>query len=236
MDDLQLPPAELPLPTSSAVTTVERPAHIGNMRLVGRVTIGAYSYGNSDTTIYASDIGRFCSIAHNVMIGPLEHPVDWLSTSGFVWNDHIFGAYSQYRSFASNEKYEKNDERTTIGNDVWIGYGACILRGVTIGNGAIIAAGSVVTKDVPPYAIVGGVPAKIIRFRFTEDIIERLLAVQWWQYVLDKSVLGSLSFSDVDASLSAIEQAVIEDKLPRLQPAKFTITTKNQTHSLVPAR
>lgn len=229
---IQMPPAELPMSTSSAVVTVERPAHLANMRLVGRVSIGAYSYGNADTTVYNADIGRFCSIAHRVMIGPGEHPVDWLSTSGFAWGDHVFGAYGEYRSFCSDEVFAKNAERTIVGNDVWIGAGAFVRKGVTIGDGAIVAAGAIVIKDVPPYAIVGGNPAKIIRYRFPEPIIDRLLELRWWQYVLDRNIIGDVSFSDVQSALDRIEAAVKRNELHLLAPSKIEITTRSGANTV----
>ena len=87
----------------------------------------------------------------------------------------------------------KNDDKTIIGNDVWVGYGATILRGVNIGNGAIIGAGAVVTKDVPPYAVVAGVPAKIIRFRFDDNKIDSLQKSNWWDKPFDYEWMVKMS-------------------------------------------
>jgi len=199
--------------------------HLAHMRCVGNLTIGAYTYGNVDTLTYDADIGRFCSIAHRVIIGPIEHPTDWLSSSGFAWNDTVFTPYGQYRAMVSTEKLERNFERTTIGNDVWIGASAIIKRGVTIGYGAIVGAGAVVVKDVPPYAIVGGTPAKTIRYRFDEETIARLLNLQWWDYTLDREALRNPQYSDVMDSISRIEDAIAEGRISRLLPQRVTITT-----------
>jgi tetrahydrodipicolinate N-succinyltransferase len=103
--------------------------------------------------------------------------------------------------------------RVSVGNDVWTGHNVNIMAGVNVGDGAVIAAGSIVTKDVPPYAIVAGVPATIKRFRFPEQTVERLLRVRWWD--LDLADLSGLPFRDIDRCLDMIE----EIKAKKLQPA-----------------
>ncbi|MDE6871395.1 MAG: CatB-related O-acetyltransferase [Bacteroidales bacterium] len=122
-------------------------------------------------------IGKFCSIGPEVLIGGLpSHPLNLKSTfPGFYQKDSSF--------YGVEPEYEYNEpefKQVTIGNDVWIGARAMILDGVCVGDGAVIGAGAVVTKDVPPYAIVGGVPAKIIKFRFAEPEILDMLKSQWW--------------------------------------------------------
>lgn len=147
------------------------------------------------------EIGRYSSIAYGVNIGMFEHPVNWLSTSTRQYMaNHVGGSRPvALRRFDANP-------RTYIGNDVWIGVGATLIDGVKVGDGAIVAAGAVVTKDVPPYAIVGGVPAKIIKYRFDEATISRLLALQWWKY--DLADLGDIDWSDVTSAIEAIESAI----------------------------
>ncbi|QGZ32173.1 antibiotic acetyltransferase [Stutzerimonas stutzeri] len=123
-----------------------------------------------------SSVGRFCSIGNGVMIG-LErytHPADWLSSNPFMY------------SADSAEHYTPNSTSAVIGHDVWIGLDAIVMDGVRIGTGAIIATRSVVTKDVPPYAIVAGTPAKIIGYRFDEALRERLLESRWWDLAPEK--------------------------------------------------
>lgn len=146
------------------------------VKVYGKVAIGDYSFINKNTQIDSNTavIGKFCSISHGVKIGLGPHPVNFFSTSPLF--------YSPYRGAVKKELYNEFADRgyTEIGNDVFIAANAVILAGVKIGDGAVVAAGSVVTRDVPPYAIVGGVPARVLRYRFDPPLIERLLRVQWW--------------------------------------------------------
>ena len=143
-------------------------------------------------------IGKYCSIANYVMIGPGQHPQKFLSTSSF---QYVPETYLLEDSTIENYKPYK---QCIIANDVWIGIGAVIQDGVTIGDGAIIGANAVVTKDIPPYAVVGGVPAKIIKYRFSQEVIEKLLRLKWWD--LDIRYIKKLPFSDINRCIDEIEK------------------------------
>lgn len=137
--------------------------------------VGDYTYIGGSNKIQYAIIGKFCSIGPEVRIGLGIHPTNLKSTYP--------GFYTRSEYYRVEKLYDFNGEeykQVEIGNDVWIGARATILDGVKIGDGAIVAAGAVVAKDVPPYAIVGGVPAKVIKYRFDENRIEELLAEQWW--------------------------------------------------------
>lgn len=146
-----------------------------------RKNIGEYSYGN--IKIHDSGrssnlkIGKFCSISQdvNIFLGG-EHRSDWVSTYPFPILKKSWPSASKITG------HTKTKGDVIIGNDVWIGYGVTIMSGVTIGDGAIIGAKAVVTKNVDPYTIVGGVPAKIIRKRFSETQIKKLLSISWWNW------------------------------------------------------
>ena len=138
-------------------------------------TMDRYSYCGSDCQIVSCDIGAFCSISDHVFIGGAEHPIYWISTSPVFQETRHSGPRKRFSRFKLPKTL-----RTTIGCDVWIGHGATIKQGVRIGHGAIVGSNALVTKDVPPYAIVGGVPARVLKFRFSEEIIQRLLETKWW--------------------------------------------------------
>ncbi len=137
--------------------------------------MGRNSFCGYDCQIINTTIGSFCSLADRIVIGGARHPMEWASTSPafYAGKDSISVKYSTYE--------RDEDKRTTIGHDVWIGTGAIIMQGVQVGTGAVIGAGAIVTRDVPPYAIVGGNPARLIRMRFDDNIVQGLLASQWWR-------------------------------------------------------
>lgn len=149
---------------------VESGSHIVN------TAFDRYSFCGYDCEIVNCDIGSFCSIAGHVVIGGAEHPMEWVSMSPvfFEGRDSVRAKFSTHRREATR--------RTVIGHDVWIGEHALIKQGVTIGNGAVVGMGSVVTKDVEPYVIVAGCPAKVVRKRFDDDIIESLQEIRWWEF------------------------------------------------------
>jgi acetyltransferase-like isoleucine patch superfamily enzyme len=143
---------------------------------LGNVSVGTCSYISYNTTISNAKIARFCSIGPNVLIGGGMHP-----SKIFVSTHPSFYSLMEQSSITfANKSYFTETSEVRVGNDVWIGARAVILDGVSIGDGAIIGAGSVVTKDVPDYAIVAGTPARIIRFRFNDEEILFLKNYKWW--------------------------------------------------------
>ncbi len=143
--------------------------------------VDAYSFVGPNCNLLNATIGKFCSISKNINIGAPIHPTDLVSTSPIFYRP-LNGTGS---TFTQVQTFNDNSKPVIIENDVWIGMNSTILGGVTISNGSIIGAHSIVTKDVPPYAIVAGVPARIIKYRFTEDIIKELLSLQWWNMQTD---------------------------------------------------
>ncbi len=140
--------------------------------LMSNIKIGRGTYIRRDVFIDDyTEIGRYCSIANDVIIAPSEHPINNFSTHPISYDV---------------ENYPGKEIKTVIGNDVWLGTRAIIKKGVIIGDGAVVASGAIVTKNVPPYAVVAGVPTKIIKYRFEDDIIEELLKIQWWNFPLNK--------------------------------------------------
>lgn len=193
-----------PAANLAATAVIEYPCFIGKNGSVGhRSSIGRYAFINADSIIYANvKMGRYCALGRFVEIGLAKHPIDFLTTHHLAISP---GPFLKDEDFASATKvpWQVHPE-TVIGNDVWIGAKACIASGLTIGDGAIIAAGAIVTKDVAPYSIVGGNPAKVIKFRFSRETIEALLELKWWELPLN--LTKNLPFDDVSECIRALKE------------------------------
>lgn len=167
-----------------------------------RISIGRFTYGGAGFKLWSAGervlVGAFCSFAEGVLIfGGGEHRVDWVTTHPLRIAFNSPGA--------GEDGHPHSKGTTKIGNDVWMGHGALILSGVTVGDGACVGAGAVVSKDVPPYSIVAGNPAKVVRLRFSERQIEQLLQIAWWNWPIDKiqRFESLLCDSDIDAFIAA---------------------------------
>ncbi len=186
-------------------STILGPLYLNRNTQVGpEVTAGKYFGMNESCFIARATIGAYCAIGARTSINPFNHPTTWLSTNEFQYHPKSFDWVDEWNDFKRLERTPDMIPRVTIGNDVWTGHNVNIMAGVSVGDGAVIAAGAVVTKDVPPYAIVAGVPATIRKFRFDEKTIERLLAVRWWD--LDLIALSGLNFRDVPSCLDRLEE------------------------------
>lgn len=231
--------------TLGGASLIERPAQLIGHARIRNCRIGAFSYFNGDLGAAAYDaiIGRFCSISG--AIGPPDHPVDWFSTHPFVFmRSALVARYKQMPDLmrwmpdgTESYAYERIAE-TRIGHDCWIGTGAVIKRGVTIGDGAVIGSGAMVIRDVPPFAVVVGSPARVVRLRFSEAIIERLLKLQWWFYDIAEHK-HLVDYSKVEQTLEVLESFRNEGRLGPFNPDCYRVTrqpdgyrVERQAHSI----
>jgi phosphonate metabolism protein (transferase hexapeptide repeat family) len=163
-----------------------------------RSELGDYSYIMQHGQVMESSIGKYCSIASFVRLNPGNHPLERVSSH------HMTYRAKQYGLAASDDDdffVWRKAHPVQIGHDVWIGHNVTVLPGVTIGNGAAIGAGAVVTKDVEPYTVMVGVPAKPLRARFSDSVIEQLEHIQWWHWSRSELEARFLDFRDMDAFL-----------------------------------
>lgn len=176
------------------------------------VQVGKYSRIGVNCQISNSTIGNFTAIGKDTVITVGQHPTNYLTSHSIFYKKGNWGWHDDW--IAPIDFH--SDKRVNIGNDVWIGRQCIILDGVTIGDGAIVATGAVVTKDVPPFAIVGGVPAKVIKFKFSQEIIDRLEEIQWWDLpdekiteVIDLFHTKNPSLEDINKYFPVLQSDVI---------------------------
>lgn len=182
---------------------------------------GSYTFSPLDVRV---TVGRYSSIAKNVRLIGLKHPIERFSTSSATYdkNFKIFDDFIKSDSFEQKPLPKKNvDVSLQIGNDVWVGEDVVFSRNVKIGHGAIVAAGSVVTKDVEPYTIVGGVPAKRIKYRFSYGQIKELLHLEWWNY--DISKLNLDAEISIDDFIVRIKNEIDNGTIKKLEPKKVVL-------------
>jgi phosphonate metabolism protein (transferase hexapeptide repeat family) len=187
---------------------------VGRDSVILNSTFGAYSYCTRLCDIANTTVGKFVNIAAMVRIGPTDHPMERASQHHFLyrsanyWEDEPEDA----AFFAARAA-----RRTVIGHDVWIGHGAIVKPEVTVGDGAVIAAGAVVTRDVPAYAIVAGVPAAPLRFRFPPEVIAGLQRLAWWNWDHDRLRAALPDFRRLSAAEFVAKHAAMQPAAPRAE-------------------
>jgi acetyltransferase-like isoleucine patch superfamily enzyme len=176
---------------------------LGFAGCINRSELGRYIGCGYFSYIAGTHIGNYCTFGSRVSIGAFSHPTDFLTVHevGFSNTTQWYGETA--RKSPEQSYMDSITEKTVIGSDVWVGDNSVIIRGVSICNGAIVAAGSVVTKNVDPFSIVAGNPARLIRKRFSDEIIDRIQASEWWNYNMQE--LKGVPFEDIDRSLEILE-------------------------------
>lgn len=200
--------------------------------------MGAFSYANG-RLLPNTRVGRYCSIGNGVEIVQDTHPADWATSSPVFYGTETFQGAMDYL-FADRRvsgfvkrRFDYHTGPLVLGHDVWVGQGAMFTAGVAVGDGAIVAARAVVTKDVEPYTIVGGAPARVIRKRFPDRLCERLQASRWWRFGPD--VLQPLDVSDPEGFVSRFEDQLGDAEPPALPVPPLTWRDMQATQPSAPA-
>lgn len=209
----------------------ERPAYVFDPRRIKDCTLGAFTLinGLATSSLYRCVIGRYGQIGEGVILGPPEHPQNWFSSHPFAFTrrEELPSMYRlpDFERLAPDGTEAAHYTRTvpsqtTIGHEAYVGAGSFVRRGVRIGNGAVIGACSVVTHDVPDYAIAVGSPARVIRMRFAEKLVERYLKLEWWRYDL-APFKHQVDFSKIEATLDFFEEKKALGQLVELRPDTY---------------
>lgn len=217
----------------------EAPCSIKWMSVAHSLRLGAFSYAVSGY-FFACQIGRYTSIGEQVQIGRGNHPTSWFSSSPVFYGPLgaiVDGVDSSRISGVDFAKLAAEPfihatpparvEPVQIGNDVWIGHGVFVKPGIQIGDGAIVGAQAVVTRDVPPYAIVVGNPGRVIRYRFPDSVIQRLLALKWWNYSLES--LRGIALDNIESALDVLESRLANGLATPFVPKVITLDEFVQT-------
>lgn len=175
---------------------------VGERVVMAECELGDYSYVERGAEAIYATVGKFCAIASNTRLNALNHPT-WRVTQhkiSYRPNEYFVGA-----KLDKGFREQRQSKRVIVGHDVWIGHGAVVTPGISIGHGAVVAAGAVVTKSVEPYAVVAGVPARRIKWRFSKSIRERIIALAWWDWEHDR----------LAAAVADMQQLEIKDFLKK---------------------
>lgn len=180
-------------PPAIRQSRIDKTAKVCSGSNINYSSLGKYSYVGNDCYTYYSKIGSFCSIGDNCKIGSPSHSIHWVSTSPVFYSGN-----NCLKKNIGNLVFNDNIEYTIIGNDVWIGAGVFVKSGVTISDGAIIGMGAVVVHDVGPYEIWAGNPARFIRKRFPDEVVQKLLFIKWWNFDMKEIEKCSVYMNDVN--------------------------------------
>lgn len=193
------------------------------------MNMGAFSYAaENEPGLINLSLGRYCSVAIGLRILDGVHPLGAVTTNTYIYGPFYTAGNipADYVYRGKREPFATSYGPIRAGHDVWIGAHCMIRAGVTIGHGAVIAGGSNVTRDVPPYAIVGGNPAEVIRYRFPEELRERLLAIEWWN--ISPTILRDLNMHDPDAFCTRLERMAANGNLVPFIPARLRVDEKGE--------
>lgn len=224
--------------------TYERPAFVHGPRRIRDCALGAFTLvnGGGTTSMYRCRVGRYAQIGEAVILGPPEHPQDWFSNHPFAFTrERYLPRMYQFPEFErlapdgseSCDYVQTVPCDTHVGHEAYIGAGSYVKRGVTIGDGAVVGASSVVTRDVPPYAIAIGSPARVKGLRFSESLVARFLALQWWHYDL-APYKHSVDFRCVEETLTFFEQRLAAGELAPIEPETYHVAPTAQGWDIAP--